>query len=266
MSGVADRWESGDPYERYVGRWSRLVAREFVGWLGVPAGARWLDIGCGTGALTGVVLEQAAPSAVVGVDPSEGFVGHARSRINDERAEFRVGDARELPVADGECDAAVSGLVLNFVPEPEKAVAEMRRVLRPGGLAAAYVWDYAGRMELMRYFWDAAAALDPGAAKLDEGPRFPLCRPEPLHTLFEGSGLSEVETRPIEVPTVFGDFDDYWSPFLGAQGPAPAYVATLADEARTRLRDELRARLPHGDDGSISLVARAWAVRGRTPG
>ena len=265
MSEVADRWQSGEPYERYVGRWSRLVAREFVDWLDVGAGARWLDVGCGTGALTGVVLERAEPMSVVGVDSSDGFVSHAKAQVDDDRAEFRVGDARELPVADGEADAAVAGLVLNFVPEPERAVAEMRRVLRPGGLAAAYVWDYAERMQLMRYFWDSAAALDPEAAKLDEGPRFPLCHPDALAALFEGAGLEAVETRSVEVPTVFDDFDDYWSPFLGAQGPAPAYVATLSDDARTELRDELQGRLPVADDGSISLVARAWAVRGRTP-
>jgi SAM-dependent methyltransferase len=262
VSGVKDRWQSGEPYERYVGRWSRLVAREFVDWLDVPIGVRWLDIGCGTGALTGVILERAAPSSVVGVDPSEGFVGHAQSRIDDQRAEFRVGDARELPVADEEADVAVAGLVLNFVPEPEKAVAEVRRALRPGGIAAAYVWDYAERMELMRHFWDAAAELDPDAAELDEGPRFPLCHPEALHALFEAGGLDAVETRAIDVPTVFSNFDDYWSPFLGGQGPAPSYVASLDEPARERLAARLREQLPVGVDGSIALVARAWAVRG----
>jgi SAM-dependent methyltransferase len=262
MSVVADRWQSGEPYERYVGRWSRLVAREFVDWLDVPHGARWLDVGCGTGALTGVVLDRAAPAAVVGVDPSEGFVRHAKSHIGDGRAEFRVADARELPVSDGEADVAVAGLVLNFVPEPDRAVAEIWRALRPGGVAGAYVWDYAGRMELMRYFWDTVVALDPDAEKLDEGPRFPICRPEALRALFEAGGFDAVATRAIEVPTVFRDFDDYWSPFLGGQGPAPSYVASLDEPAREWLAIRLRERLPTEADGTIRLVARAWAVRG----
>jgi hypothetical protein len=132
-----------------------------------------------------------------------------------------------------------------------------------GGNVAAYVWDYAGRMELMRHFWDAATELDPSAGALDEGARFGLCQPDRLEELWRDAGLTEVACRAIDVPTVFRDFDDYWSPFLGGQGPAPGYAMSLDDEARTRLRENLRARLPVGDDGTIRLVARAWAVRGR---
>ena len=138
----------------------------------------------------------------------------------------------------------------------------MTRVTRAGGRVAAYVWDYAGRMELMRRFWEAAAALDPAAASLDEGRRFPVCRPEPLARLFGDAGLAEVEVRPIEVPTRFRDFDDYWAPFLGGQGPAPGYAMALDEPRRAMLREELRARLPAASDGSIPLVARAWAARG----
>jgi hypothetical protein len=152
---------------------------------------------------------------------------------------------------------------VNFVPDPGRAVAEMARVARAGATVAAYVWDYAGKMELMRYFWDTAAALDPDAAERDEGRRFPLCRPEPLAALFRGAALREVETRPIDVPTVFRDFDDYWTPFLGGQGPAPGYAMSLDEERRAALRERLRARLPIEPDGSIRLIARAWAVRGR---
>jgi SAM-dependent methyltransferase len=258
----ADTWATGAAYEPYVGRWSRLVAREFLRWLAVPPGARWLDVGCGTGALTETVLAVTAPARVEGVDPSAAYVEYSRARLADARASFEVGDARRLPQGSASVDAVVSGLVLNFVPEPAAAVAEMARVARPGGTVAAYVWDYAGRMELMRQFWDAAVALDPAAAALDEGRRFPVCRPESLEAFWRGGGLADVESRAIDVPTVFRDFDDYWSPFLGGQGPAPSYAMSLSEGRRALLRDRIRAALPADAHGSIGLVARAWAVRG----
>jgi SAM-dependent methyltransferase len=264
MTEPTDTWAVGDAYEPYVGRWSRLVAREFLTWLGAPGGAAWLDVGCGTGALSQTVLGMADPAAVVGVDPSPGFLATARARLAGHPAHLVVGDARRLPLAGDRFDAVVSGLVLNFVPEPARALREMARVARPGGRVAAYVWDYADGMELIRRFWDAAAALDPAAAELDEGRRFQLCRPEPLAHLFQDAGLAGVEARPIDVPTRFRDFDDYWTPFLGGQGPAPGYAMALDEPRRARLREELRARLPVTADGSIPLVARAWAVGGRT--
>lgn len=257
-----DVWAVGDAYERYVGRWSRRVAEALLPWLDVPAGRRWLDVGCGTGVLTATVLAMADPDEVVGVDPSEGFLAHARERVGDERAAFRRGDARALPMPDGHFDAVVSGLALNFVPEPQRAMAEFVRVACPGGVVAAYVWDYAEGMAMLRYFWDAAAALDPSAAELDEGRRFPMCRPEPLTRLWTDAGLGKVTVQAIEVPTVFSGFDDYWQPFLGGQGPAPGYVAALSEDRRRALHDLLRQRLPRGPDGSIALIAKAWAVWG----
>lgn len=253
-----DVWKVGDAYEAYVGRWSRRVAEAFVSRLAVPAGARWLDVGCGTGALTEAVLA-ADPAEVVGVDPSEGFLATARARITDPRATFRVGDAQAL---SGSFDAVVSGLTLNFVPEPGRAAAEFARVVTPGGVAAAYVWDYADGMAMMRAFWDAATALDPAATALDEGRRFPVCRPEPLARLWTDAGLEQVMVEAIEVPTVFAGFDDYWSPFLGGQGPAPGYVMSLPEEHRAALRNRLLADLPTAADGTIALMARAWMVRG----
>ncbi len=222
-----DVWARGNVYEPYVGRWSRLVARDFLAWLALADGLEWLDVGCGTGALSEAILEQATPIRVLGVDSSDGYLDHARSRIKDPRAAFALGDARSLPCGGAEFDAAVSGLVLNFVPDPGRALAEMRRAVRPGGAVAAYVWDYAERMELMRYFWDAAVALD--------------------------------------VPTRFRDFVHYWTPFLGGQGPAPGYCVSLTEERRGALRERIRSALPVSPDGSIRLVARAWAVRGRVP-
>ncbi len=239
------------------------MATEFVAWLGVPAGRRWLDVGCGTGALTAAVLETAEPASVLGVDPSEGFLSVARARVADARAGFEVGDARSLPVPDATVDVVVSGLALNFVPDPAAALAEFVRVAGPDGVIGAYVWDYAEGMAMLRYFWDAVVALDPAAAALDEGPRFPLCRPEALRELWTRSGLSGLDVRPIEVPTVFADFDDFWGPFLGGQGPGPVYVAGLTPEARASLRDRLQSTL---GAGPITLTARAWAVVGTTSG
>jgi SAM-dependent methyltransferase len=255
-------WAVGDAYEAYVGRWSRRVAVEFLDWLDVPGGLRWLDVGCGTGALTSAVLATANPATVVGVDPSETFLATARAAIADPRATFGAADARYLPLRERRFDTVVSALALNFVSEPDRAAAEFARVTAPDGVAAAYVWDYADGMRMMRYFWDAATALDPAAFELDEGRRFPLCRPEPLARLWTDAGLRDVRVEAIEVPTVFADFDDYWRPFLGGQGPAPGYVASLNDERRLALRDLLRERLPTNVDGSIPLTARVWAVRG----
>jgi SAM-dependent methyltransferase len=238
------------------------VAARFLDWVAAPPGGRWLDVGCGTGAVSGAILAQAAPDAVLGVDPSEGFVGYARDHVTDPRVRFEVAPATALPSGDAEFDAVVSGLVLNFVPSPADAVAEMARVTRPDGTVAAYLWDYAGDMQLMRHFWDAAGEFDPRARELDEGARFPICRPEPLRALFGRAGLTDPTVAPIDVPTVFRDFDDYWTPFLGGQAPAPAYAMSLSEADRDALRERLRARLPIAPDGTIALIARAWAVRG----
>ena len=263
-----DVWDAGAGYEAYVGRWSRLVARELVRWLEVPRRRRWLDVGCGTGALVEAIVRHAEPEEVVGVDRSKGFLEHARARVNGAgaRLAFHEGDAQALPVPAGGFDAVVSGLVLNFVPEPAKMVAEMARAGRPGSTVALYVWDYGAGMQLMRVFWDAARALDPAAAALDEGVRFPGCAPAPLEALFEAAGLSGVATRPLDVSTRFRDFDDYWSPFLEGQGPAPAYAMSLPEDRRVALRELVRRTLPIAPDGSIPLTARAWAVRGSKPG
>lgn len=257
---VSDTWERGNPYELYVGRWSRAVAPVFLSWLGIPAGQRWLDVGCGTGALCAAIVDRCSPSALTGVDPSEGFLAKARENLAG-RAALQQASATAIPLDDAAVDVVVCGLVLNFVADQAAAVREMARVTRSGGTIAAYVWDYAGKMELMRHFWDTAVELDPQAAALDEGARFPLCRPEALEALFAGAGLDRVETRAIDIPTPFADFDAYWQPFLGGQGPAPAYAMALDEAARTRLRERLRARLPVQADGSIGLTARAWAVR-----
>jgi SAM-dependent methyltransferase len=260
-----DRWSSGSAYEAYVGRWSRQVAVEFIDWLDVATGQRWLDVGSGTGALTQTVLARRDPRSVVGVDPSETFVAHACASVLDPRASFTIGSAAATGMPDESVDVVVSGLVFNFVPDLAAALDEARRVVTQDGLIAAYVWDYAEGMQFMRRFWDAAVALDPAAEPLDEGRRFQDTAPGPLAAAFRDADLVDVDVRPIVVPTVFADFDDLWGPFLGGTGTAPAYLATLSGPARDALRDRLRASLTPDACGTIALTARAWAARGRRP-
>lgn len=258
---MPDNWQSGDPYEQYVGRWSRRVAPKFLDWLAMPPRLHWLDVGCGTGALCAAVLDQCAPASVSAIEPSEGFLKAARERLGD-RVVLQLGGATDLAFADASFDVTVCGLVLNFIPDGRAGLAAMRRVTRPGGCIAGYVWDYSGKMELMRYFWNAAVDLSTAAAALDEGARFPLCRPDALAALFQSAGLINVATNAIDVDTPFADFDEYWRPFLGGNGPAPAYAMSLDESARTRLRERIRETLPIQADGSLRLIARAWAVRG----
>jgi SAM-dependent methyltransferase len=260
-AAVREVWAGAAAYDAYMGRWTRPVAAELVRWLDVPPGRTWLDVGCGPGGLAAAVRELAAPRAVAGVDRSAAFVAAAGAG----GLPGVVADARELPFADGSVDVVVSGLAVNFVPRPASAVAELSRVVVPGGVVAAYVWDYAEGMAMLRHFWAAAVELDPSAGELDEGERFGVCRPGPLERLWRLGGLAGVEVRAIDVPTVFAGFDDYWQPFLGGQGPAPGYVAALPDERRADLRSFLAARLPRTADGRIELTARAWAVRGTRP-
>jgi SAM-dependent methyltransferase len=257
-----DVWAKGDSYEPYVGRWSRLVAQEFIPWLGLPEDRNWLDVGCGTGALSQMILGLANPRKVKGIDRSEGFAEVARRKTDPSKAEFELGDAQALPVESETYDAAVSGLVLNFVPQPDRMIAEMRRAVCKGGTVALYVWDYAGKMQFMRHFWNAAAALDPAAQDFDEGRRFPLCHPDALTKFFQEAELTEIRARPIDISTDFKDFDDYWKPFLGGQGSAPGYAMALSEEQRAKLRERIYNSLPFALDGSIPLIARAWAVKG----
>lgn len=262
---ISDTWERGDPYERYIGRWSRLVAPQFVDWLGSGPAKRWLDLGCGTGALSAAIVAQAAPVSVLGVEPSAGFLERARANLGRAVTLLSAG-AEALPVESASIDIAVSGLVLNFVPDLPAALRELRRVTVSGGMIGAYVWDYADGMRLIRTFWDAAVELDPAARQLDEGVRFPLCKPEALSAAFVAAGLEDVVASAVEVLTPFDDFADYWSPFLGGQGPAPAYAMSLSDDQRERLRARLAETLPRSADGGIELSARAWTVRARVPG
>lgn len=258
---MKDSWESSDPYEYFMGRWSRLVAQSFLDWLSPSSGMSWLDVGCGSGALSAAILEKYNPTALLAVDQSESFVKAAQKRLG-RRAVFRVGNALSLPLDGSSINITVSGLVLNFIMEPEKALAEMRRVTRAGGTVAVYVWDYAGKMDFLRHFWDAAVELKPAASSLHESRRFADSNADELRNLFEKAGFVNIETSSITIATNFQDFDDYWKPFLGGQGPAPGFVLSLDAVEKNKLRNALKARLPIESDGSISMVARAWAAKG----
>ncbi len=261
-----DRQAGSDAYERYIGRWSRPVADQFVVWLDVPPGQRWLDVGCGTGALSDAILKRSAPASLIGVDPVEPFIARATAALTDPRASFRLGSAADTGLPDDAADVAVAGFVLNFVPDVGAALAEWRRVLEPGGVVGAYVWDYVRGMGFIRQFWDAAVTVDPAAAALDQGGRLGLSAAGQLEAAFRAAGFVAVEAHSIAIPTVFADFDDLWLPFLGGTGGAPGYVATLDDAHRDAIRERLRRSVAAESDGSIHFEARAWAVRAREPG
>lgn len=260
-----DQFSDGLAYEQMMGRWSRFLSREFLAWLKPEPQWSWLDIGCGTGALTSAILEIAEPSDILGIDPSQNYVAFARESIVNPRARFQVGDAQRLPLADSMVDCAVSGLVLNFLPEPDLAVLEMKRVTQPGGQVAAFVWDYRAGMQMQRIFWDAAVGLNPAAKSLDPGNRFPLCNPESLESLFARAGIQDVVSTALFVEMLFPDFDDYWQPFESGQGSSGGYAQTLSNDDRHLLRAAVNHALPIQDDGSIVLTSRAWGVHGSVP-
>lgn len=254
-------WHHGDAYDRFMGRWSRQLAPRFLHWLQAPPSSRWLDVGCGTGSLTAAIFEHCAPAEVTGVDPSAGFLATAQRHLPAE-VTLHCAAADRLPLADAAVDRAVSALVLNFVPDTDAALREMSRVTSPGGQVAACVWDYAGKMALIRHYWDTAEELGLVPPGKVQGERFPLCQPDALAAAFTDSGLQQVEVSGLEIEMHFADFDDYWQPFLGGQGPAPAHAMSLDEEQRTRLRELIRERIPVQADGSLLLAARVWAARG----
>jgi SAM-dependent methyltransferase len=255
---------AGEAYEPLTGRWSRLVAPRFLDWIDAGGNGRWLDVGCGTGALIQAILDVESPREVVGVDPSSAYIAYARRQIADPRVRYEVGDARALPVASNQYDAAVSGLVINVLPAGGQlgAVREMARAARQGGVVASYVWDYAGGFVPRARFWDAAIALDPSAAELDERTRYPICQPDQLDRLFRNAGVHAVESGQIEIEAEFQNFDDFWAPFLAGYGPASAYLLSLASDAQERLRETLRAELSPAGDRPFNLPIRALSVRG----
>jgi ubiquinone/menaquinone biosynthesis C-methylase UbiE len=256
-----DAWQEGDSYERYMGRWSRLIAPRFLDWLAVRDGLDWLEVGCGTGALSAAIVAKCAPRSLLSLDLSKDFLAKARSEVRDARVSFQLADAQSLPVRDASRDVIVSGLVLNFVPDLQTALLEMKRVVRPEGVIAFYVWDYpGGGVEFVHAFWTAAIALDPKAADLAEERRFAFCTPDKLAGLVRNAGLSPVDIGGVEACGSFQDFGEFWHPFTLGAGPAPGYCVSLEQEARQRLRDRLSDEIPRAPDGTIPTRVRAWAV------
>jgi SAM-dependent methyltransferase len=260
-SAAPDPWKAGTSYDQFMGRWSRRMAPLFVAWLAPPQDADWLEIGCGTGALTTAIVNLCAPRSLLAIEPSESFLDQARAAIRDPRVRFVAGSAQTLPAADNSIDLVTSGLVFNFIPDQPAALAEMRRVLKSDGVLGFYVWDYpGGGMGFIEAFWQAARELDQEAAPLHEAWRFPFCTPDGLGALCRDAGFTGIAVEPLESETTFSSFADYWYPFTLGTGPAPSYCASLSPEKRTALENRLADRL---GIGPITLPARAWAVRAR---
>lgn len=261
---VPSSFQDAAGYDRLMGRWSRRLAPLLVGFGGLADGERVLDVGCGTGSLTFALPDLANVAAVTGIDPLDTFVVAARARSTDPRITFDVGDARALPYADASFDRAYSSLVLQFIPDAARAVAEMRRVVRPGGTVAAAVWDSFGGQLFMRILWDIAGVLDPAL----ERPYFrPLTAPGEMAEAWRSVGLQDVEQTSLMIRVEFTGFDDYWGSFETGEGPIGKYVTGLPDTAREELRHHLRrAYLANRPDGLRSMVSVAWACRGTVPG
>lgn len=258
----------GDAYELQMGRWSRRLAEPFLDFVGTADGERVLDVGCGTGSLALAVADRMRGGQVAGVDFAQPYVDYARSRTGDPRVVFQAGDACALPDDDGVFDRALALLVLHFVPRADTALAEMRRVTRPGGVVAAAVWDARGGFVQDRLFWDTAAALFPAAneRRARQYTR-PMTRPGELAQALAAASLVEVAEATLAIRMEFASFDDFWAPFEGREGPRAAWVATLDGTDKARLRDAVRAAYLDGDpDGPRSYAALAWAAKGRVPG
>lgn len=249
---------SGESYDRFMGRYSAPLAVAFWDALGIGAGQDVLDVGCGPGALTAELVRRLGSEHVTAIDPSESFVDACRAR--HPGVDVRLGRAEKLPYENARFDAALSQLVLHFVSDPEAAAGEMRRVVRPGGPVAASVWDLADGMTMLRVFWDAARVIEPSAPDEAETRRFG--REGEIAELFRAAGFSDVTEGALHVGVEYRDFDDLWQPFLTATGPAGAFVASLDDDRRDRLREEMHMRLD-SPEGPLTLTARAWYATGR---
>jgi SAM-dependent methyltransferase len=261
MSEAGNLFDDGQAYERLMGRWSRLAGETFLDWLDAPPRLRWLDVGCGGGAFTEVLIARCAPAEVIAIDPSEGQLAYARARPGVKLAQFRVGDAQALPFADGSFDAAVMALVITFLSDPGKAVAEMARVVRPGGWVATYMWDVPGGGNPVHPIYAGMESLGtwrrpPGAA---------VSRLGTMQALWADAGLETIDTRVILVPIMYSDFDDFWKSNSVPVGPQGKAIHEMSPSAREQLRARVREQVPIASDGRITYEAFANAVKGRVP-
>jgi ubiquinone/menaquinone biosynthesis C-methylase UbiE len=253
-------FEDGAAYERFMGRWSRLTGQLFVDWLQIQPHAKWLDVGCGTGAFSDVILSACTPSTILAFDPSRRHIDFARSRINDDRVQFKVGDATAIDARDGEFDVAAAALVLNFMSAPGQAVKEMRRVVRRGGTVAAYVWDFAGRRNISQHLMNAVSAIAPDAMS-------PALKPgstsrKALAELFGSAGLEQIETTNLDIAATLTDFEDYWTSNTDFRSPTANVCRSLPPSQLQAVQQRLRNTLPRGENGKIVVCARALAVQG----
>ena len=252
-------------YERYMGRWSRLLVPGYLAFAGVRNGDRVLDVGTGTGSLASILEATRGSSEIVGIDPSEGFISYAKKNAKSGRLRYEVGDAQALQFRDASFDQTMALLVMNFIPDHDKAIGEMRRVTRPQGVVSACVWDYNAGMEMLRFFWDEVVALDPAMTPKDER-NMKLSREGQLGELWKKAGFVDIREKPVVIEQAYTSFDDYWGPFLKGAGPGGAFVVSLSDERRRQLEARMRKRLlGDREDGAFVLKARAWCVRGEVP-
>jgi SAM-dependent methyltransferase len=256
-------WSNSEAYEAIMGRWSRPAAQAALEWLALPPDLAWLDVGCGTGALTRAILETAGPREVLGVDPSAEFLALAAENIRDPRVHFAIGNAQSLPAENNSFDVAISGLVLHFVADAPAAAVEMTRAVRQGGTVAGYIWDVDDDQQFTRPFWKAAAEIDPAITAWDPRTQFSLLGGEMMMGLWADAGLQDVAVAAIAIPTVFRDFDDYWQPcLLDGTTPIQRYARSLGSDQQIALRERLRTVLPIAADGSITLLGRLLISRG----
>ena len=261
-AGTDFRFSDGAAYERWMGPWTRAVGAVFLDWLAIPAGRRWLDAGCGTGVFTELLLEKTAPGQVVAIDPASAQILHAREKPVARLADFRVADAVQMPFDDASFDVVASALVINFIPEQARALAEMRRVVRPGGCVAGYVWDFCGPLSVTRHVANVLRAIKADVAPV---PGVKSTRIDAMAALFEGTGLVDVAVETIDVERTWPDFESYWRNFLESPTPAGAYLTRLSEGAKADFRAAVERSLPAAADGSVTFAARANAAKGFKP-
>jgi ubiquinone/menaquinone biosynthesis C-methylase UbiE len=262
MTEVAHRFEDGAGYERFMGQWSRAIGAAFIDWLAVPPGACWLDLGCGTGVFTALVIDRCSPARVIALDPAEAQIAHARRQPMLQRAEFHTADAQALPFADATFDIVAAALVMNFIPDPPCALAEMRRVARPGAVVAGYVWDFSQERSPS---WPLRLGLRACGHDVPDVPGTRASTLDALSNLFRSAGLEDVATTSIEVTQHYADFPEFWDAQTPSYSPTTRMIVAMATAERERLREATRARLPSTPDGRISYCARANAIKGRAP-